>query len=67
MTLALEISVGSSAQIALMVAPLLVLVSPWFGQPMSLYTWVGLLLCLVGVYLARGERIAAPEFGAERA
>jgi len=36
MTLALEISVGSSAQIALMVAPLLVLVSPVFGQPMSL-------------------------------
>lgn len=27
---------GSSAQIALMVAPLLVLVSPLFGQPMSL-------------------------------
>ena len=36
MTLALEISVGSSAQIALMVAPLLVLMSPLFGQPMSL-------------------------------
>ncbi len=36
MTLALEISVGSSAQIALMVAPLLVVVSPLFGQPMSL-------------------------------
>jgi Ca2+:H+ antiporter len=36
MTLALEISVGSSAQIALMVAPLLVLISPLFGQPMSL-------------------------------
>jgi Ca2+:H+ antiporter len=36
MTLALEISVGSSAQIALMVAPLLVLISPLFGVPMSL-------------------------------
>src|SRR4051812_25278694 len=36
MTLALEISVGSSAQIALMVAPLLVLISPLFGPPMSL-------------------------------
>jgi len=36
MTLALEISVGSSAQIALMVAPLLVLMSPLFGPPMSL-------------------------------
>ena len=36
MTLALEISIGSSAQIALMVAPLLVIVSPWLGQPISL-------------------------------
>lgn len=36
MTLALEISVGSSAQIALMVGPLLVLISPFLGQPLSL-------------------------------
>jgi Ca2+:H+ antiporter len=36
MTLALEISVGSSAQIALMVAPVLVLLSYLFGSPMSL-------------------------------
>jgi Ca2+:H+ antiporter len=36
MTLAIEISVGSSAQIALMVAPLLVIVGPFIGQPMSL-------------------------------
>ena len=36
MTLALEISVGSSAQIALMVAPLLVLFSPLLGTPISL-------------------------------
>jgi Ca2+:H+ antiporter len=36
MTLALEISVGSSAQIALMVAPVLVLMSHAFGAPMSL-------------------------------
>lgn len=36
MTLALEISVGSSAQIALMVAPVLVLASYAFGAPMSL-------------------------------
>jgi Ca2+:H+ antiporter len=35
MTLALEISVGSSAQIALMIAPLLVLIAPWLGQPIS--------------------------------
>lgn len=36
MTLALEISVGSSAQIALMVAPVLVLLSYAVGSPMSL-------------------------------
>jgi len=35
MTLALEISVGSSAQIALMVAPVLVLLSYAIGSPMS--------------------------------
>jgi Ca2+:H+ antiporter len=36
MTLAVEIAVGSSAQIALLVAPLLVLYSYLLGQPMSL-------------------------------
>jgi Ca2+:H+ antiporter len=36
MALAIEISIGSSAQIALMVAPLLVLVAPLMGAPMSL-------------------------------
>ena len=36
MTLAIEISIGSSAQIALMVAPLLVLISSSLGTPMSL-------------------------------
>jgi Ca2+:H+ antiporter len=36
MTLAVEIAVGSSAQIALLVAPLLVLVSALIGHPMSL-------------------------------
>jgi Ca2+:H+ antiporter len=36
MTLAFEISVGSSAQIALVVAPVLVLLSTWMGRPMSL-------------------------------
>jgi Ca2+:H+ antiporter len=36
MTLAIEISIGSSAQIALMVAPLLVLLSPLLGAQMSL-------------------------------
>jgi hypothetical protein len=32
-----------------------------FGQPMSLYTMLGLALCLVGVALARGERNAGRE------
>ena len=36
MNLALEISIGSSAQIALMIAPLLVIIGPMLGQPMSL-------------------------------
>jgi Ca2+:H+ antiporter len=36
MTLAIEISVGSSAQIALMVAPILVILSSLLGTPMSL-------------------------------
>jgi Ca2+:H+ antiporter len=36
MTLAVEISIGSSAQIALLVAPALVLYSHLLGQPMSL-------------------------------
>jgi len=36
MTLAIEISIGSSAQIALMVAPLLVLMSHLMGTPISL-------------------------------
>ena len=36
MTLAMEISVGSSAQIALMIAPLIVILAPWIAQPMSL-------------------------------
>jgi drug/metabolite transporter (DMT)-like permease len=39
--------------------PPVTLVWAWamFGQPMSPYTWAGLLLCLAGVYLARGERV----------
>lgn len=36
MALAIEISVGSSAQIALMVGPLLVILAPWIAQPMAL-------------------------------
>jgi Ca2+:H+ antiporter len=36
MTLAVEISVGSSAQIALMVGPLLVILAPWIAAPITL-------------------------------
>jgi drug/metabolite transporter (DMT)-like permease len=51
------------------VTPGLTLVWAWamFGQPMSPYTWAGLLLCLVGVYLARGERTLAPALTVEKA
>ncbi len=38
-----------------------------FGQPMSIYTIVGLVLCLVGVVLARGERAAVPKLSVEEA
>jgi Ca2+:H+ antiporter len=61
MTLALEISVGSSAQIALMVAPLLVLLSPLFGRPMSLVfnafeiTAIGLSVGTVALCSIDGE------------
>ena len=43
------------------VTPGLTLVLAWamFGQPMSPYTWIGLVLCLVGVHMARGERLPA--------
>ena len=61
MTLALEISVGSSAQIALMVAPLLVLLSVAFGTPMSLVfnafeiTAIGLSVLAVALVAIDGE------------
>lgn len=61
MTLALEISVGSSAQIALMVAPVLVLLSYGFGQPMSLVfnafeiTAIGLSVLAVALVALDGE------------
>jgi len=49
--------------------PPVTLIWAWamFGQPMSLYTIVGLGLCLVGVVLARGERVSPPRFSAEEA
>jgi Ca2+:H+ antiporter len=61
MTLALEISVGSSAQIAMMVAPVLVLVSYAFGRPMSLVfnafeiTAIGLSVVAVAFVSIDGE------------
>jgi drug/metabolite transporter (DMT)-like permease len=49
--------------------PPVTLVWAWamFGEPMSLYTWAGLLLCLAGVWLARGEKLPQPALGAEKA
>lgn len=49
--------------------PPVTLVWAWamFGEPMSLYTLAGLLLCLGGVYLARGERMSRPALGVEKA
>jgi len=61
MTLALEISVGSSAQIALMVAPVLVLLSVAYGTPMSLVfnafeiTAIGLSVLAVALVAIDGE------------
>ena len=61
MTLAIEISVGSSAQIALMVAPVLVILSPLFGHPMSLVfnafelTAIGLSVAIVSLVAIDGE------------
>jgi len=61
MTLALEISVGSSAQIALMVAPLLILLSFAFGHPMSLVfnafeiTAIGLSVLAIAMVSHDGE------------
>jgi len=61
MTLAIEISVGSSAQIALMVAPLLVLASHWLGSPMSLLfnpfeiAAIGLAVATVSLVAIDGE------------
>jgi len=47
--------------------PPVTLVWAWamFGQPMSPFTWAGLLLCLAGVWLARGERLPATKACAE--
>jgi Ca2+:H+ antiporter len=61
MTLALEISVGSSAQIALVVAPVLVLLSFAFGRPMSLVfnafeiTAIGLSVLAIAMVSLDGE------------
>ena len=61
MTLAIEISVGSSAQIALMVAPLLVILSGMLGSPMALIfnafeiAAVGLSVSTVALVALDGE------------
>ena len=61
MTLALEIAVGSSAQVALVIAPVLVLVSHLFGPPMSLVfnafetTAIGLSVLAIALVSTDGE------------
>jgi len=61
MTLALEISIGSSAQIALMVAPLLVILGPLLGEPMALVfnafemAAIGLSVATVALVAMDGE------------
>ena len=61
MTLALQISIGSSAQIALMVGPVLVLLSHAMGTPMSLVfnafeiTAIGLSVLAVALVALDGE------------
>jgi drug/metabolite transporter (DMT)-like permease len=49
--------------------PPVTLVWAWamFDEPMSLYTLAGLLLCLGGVWLARGERAPKAELCVEKA
>jgi len=49
--------------------PPVTLVWAWamFGEPMSPYTLAGLLLCLGGVWLARGERAPKAELCVEKA
>ena len=61
MNLALEISIGSSAQIALMIAPLLVIIGPALGQPMALVfnafemAAIGLSVATVALVAMDGE------------
>jgi drug/metabolite transporter (DMT)-like permease len=49
--------------------PPVTLIWAWamFGEPMSLYTWAGLLFCLAGVWLARGERLNQAALCTEKA
>jgi Ca2+:H+ antiporter len=61
MTMALEIAVGSSAQIALLIAPLLVLASFALGSPMTLLfhpfeiVAVGLSVLAIAIVVLDGE------------
>jgi Ca2+:H+ antiporter len=58
MTLAVEIAVGSSAQIALLVAPAIVLYSYAFGRPMSLL-FNALEITAIGLSVAATALVAA--------
>ena len=61
MDLSLQISIGSAAQIAMLVAPLLVLISFGFGQPMNLVfdpfelVSIALSVLIVNLVVADGE------------
>jgi Ca2+:H+ antiporter len=61
MTMALEIAVGSSAQIALLIAPLLVLASFALGNPMTLLfhpfeiVAIGLSVLAIAIVVLDGE------------
>jgi len=53
MDLSVEIAVASSLQIALFVAPVLVFISLWMGNPLQLiFNTFELLALIVGVFIA---------------
>jgi Ca2+:H+ antiporter len=54
MDLTIGVTLGASTQVALLVAPLLVLCSPWLGQPMDLqFTQFEIVAIALGVVVAR--------------
>src|SRR5262249_21139338 len=54
MNLTMGVTLGASTQVALLVAPLLVLCSPLLGQPMDvIFTPVEILAVILAVYVVR--------------